>query len=139
MAPEDVFERLRPHLALILRLPEEEIHLDSSLSADLNAESIDITELELVLEEEFGVATSDESIETYMMGRLTRRDFYDEDHVVTPVGLERLTTVVPGLDPTQWSGTLSTFSLWRVLTVQSLCQYVSSGVREEPSSASSPA
>lgn len=136
MTPEEIFERLRPELGVVLRLPEEEIHPHSSFFGDLNAESIDIAELQVILEEVFGVETSDETIEAYVMGPLTEQEFYDEEHVVTPVGLERLTAVVANFDPTCWSGELTMFNLWRVLTVQSLCQYVSDSLQTRPAGAS---
>lgn len=49
-----VFERIRDITADKLSIPEGDINNDSSFADDLNADSLDVVELIMALEEEFG-------------------------------------------------------------------------------------
>ena len=49
-----VFERIRDITADKLSIPEDDIKNDSSFADDLNADSLDVVELIMALEEEFG-------------------------------------------------------------------------------------
>jgi acyl carrier protein len=57
MSAED---RLRKIIAKELSVSEEEVTPDASFIDDLNADSLDLVELIMALEEEFGVKISDE-------------------------------------------------------------------------------
>jgi len=57
MSAED---RLRKIIAKELGVSEEEVTPDASFIDDLNADSLDLVELIMALEEEFGVKISDE-------------------------------------------------------------------------------
>lgn len=138
MTPQEVFERMRASLARVFRIPETRIRPDSSLLEDLKAESIDIAELELVLEELFEIEVYDETIEAYVMGDLTKEQFYDEERAVTPDGLRRLSEVIPGFESTEWSGELNMYNLWHIFTVETLCRYVSDALNAASTSASIP-
>jgi acyl carrier protein len=56
-----VFEKVKKIIAKELNLKEEEIQLDSRLSEDLGADSLDAVELIMAIEEEFDVQVSDEA------------------------------------------------------------------------------
>ena len=56
-----VFERVRDVTSEKLSVEIDEINLDSSFTEDLNADSLDVVELIMAIEEEFG--TDDEPIE----------------------------------------------------------------------------
>ena len=56
-------ERLKKIIAEQLSVSEEEITPDASFIEDLNADSLDLVELIMSLEEEFGVKISDEDAE----------------------------------------------------------------------------
>lgn len=60
MTPE---ERLKKIIAEQLSVNEEDITPDASFIEDLNADSLDLVELIMSLEEEFGVKISDEDAE----------------------------------------------------------------------------
>ena len=56
-------ERLKKIIAEQLSVSEEEVTPDASFIEDLNADSLDLVELIMSLEEEFGVKISDEDAE----------------------------------------------------------------------------
>lgn len=55
----DIFDRLRIQMAKNLEIDEEDIHEDSRLVDDLDADSLDLLELILALKGEFGIAVND--------------------------------------------------------------------------------
>jgi acyl carrier protein len=56
-------ERLKKIIAEQLSVSEDEVTPDASFIEDLNADSLDLVELIMSLEEEFGVKISDEDAE----------------------------------------------------------------------------
>lgn len=55
-----IFEKVRSLIAKELNLKEENITMESKLSEDLGADSLDAVELIMAIEDEFGVQVSDE-------------------------------------------------------------------------------
>ena len=60
MQRSDVLAMIRAALAEALELPEEEIREESRLGEDLEADSLDLVELLLEMEQRFGFRVSDE-------------------------------------------------------------------------------
>ena len=60
---EEVFERVKEVLTEQLGVEENEITEDASFQEDLDADSLDLVELIMSLEEEFGTEISDEDAE----------------------------------------------------------------------------
>ena len=58
-----VFERIRALIAEQLELDEEEITMDSALIEDLGADSLDVVDLIMSIEDEFEIEVPDEAIE----------------------------------------------------------------------------
>ncbi len=58
-----VFEKIRTFIAEQLELEEDEITMDSELIDDLGADSLDIVDLIMSIEDEFDVEVPDEAIE----------------------------------------------------------------------------
>ncbi len=56
-----IFERVKKLIAKELNLKEEEIKLESKITEDLGADSLDAVELIMAIEDEFGVQVSDEA------------------------------------------------------------------------------
>lgn len=59
-----MFEKMKKLIAEQLNCPEDEIKLESSFKEDLGADSLDLFELVMALEEEFGVEIPTEDLET---------------------------------------------------------------------------
>jgi acyl carrier protein len=57
---EEVFEQVKGILSQQLGVDEDEVTIDSSFQADLDADSLDLVELIMELEDQFGVKISDE-------------------------------------------------------------------------------
>ncbi len=58
-----VYERLKKIVAEQLGVEEEQVTLDASFVEDLNADSLDLVDLIMTLEEQFGMEISDEDAE----------------------------------------------------------------------------
>jgi len=60
MQREDIFAVVRSALAEALELPEESIEVDSRFKEDLEADSLDLVELLLEMEKQYGFKVSDD-------------------------------------------------------------------------------
>ena len=66
-----IFEKVRDALASQFELDPESVTMDTNLVDDLGADSLDVVELIMELEDEFGVAISDEdAAQLYTVGRI---------------------------------------------------------------------
>ena len=61
-----MFEKVREIIADKLSINEDEITMDSSFLEDLNADSLDIVELIMALEDELEMEIPDEEAETFV-------------------------------------------------------------------------
>ncbi len=59
----DIFERIRSMLAEQLDLEEDKITLESNILDDFEADSLDVVDMIMSLEDEFGVEIPDEDVE----------------------------------------------------------------------------
>ena len=65
------FEKVRDALAQQFELDREAITMDTNLIDDLGADSLDVVELIMSLEDEFGVTISDDAAaQLYTVGRI---------------------------------------------------------------------
>lgn len=60
---EENFERFKKHAAEVLGVEEDQITKQASFGDDLDADSLDLVELVMALEEEFDVAVDEEELE----------------------------------------------------------------------------
>lgn len=60
-----MFEEVKDILAKQLRCAPDKVTLDSDIKADLGADSLDILQLLMTLEEEKGIAIPDEALATF--------------------------------------------------------------------------
>ena len=63
MTKEDILAKLRPVIAEQLGVDEADVKPDASFTEDLNADSLDLVEMIMSLEEQFKVQISDEDAE----------------------------------------------------------------------------
>ena len=66
-----MFEKVKSVLAQQFALDPESITMDTNLIDDLGADSLDVVELIMSLEDEFGIAISDnDAAQLYTVGRI---------------------------------------------------------------------
>jgi acyl carrier protein len=63
MAPEDIERKVKSTIADRLGVPESDIQPTSALVEDLGADSLDLVELVMAMEEEFEVEIPDDQVE----------------------------------------------------------------------------
>jgi acyl carrier protein len=63
LSHDDILAQLKPVVAEQLGVDESEVREDASFTEDLNADSLDLVELIMSLEEKFGLQISDEDAE----------------------------------------------------------------------------
>ena len=61
----DTFERIRELLAEQLDIDEDKITMDSDILEDFEADSLDVVDMVMTLEDEFGVEVPEEQIENF--------------------------------------------------------------------------
>ena len=61
----DTFERIRELLVEQLDIDEDKITMDSDILEDFEADSLDVVDMVMTLEDEFGVEVPDEQIENF--------------------------------------------------------------------------
>ncbi|MDO5732703.1 MAG: acyl carrier protein [Eubacteriales bacterium] len=63
MTEEKIFEKVQQHMSELLGIEASEIQMDSDFIDDLNADSLDVVDLVLLLEKEFNFQIPDEDAE----------------------------------------------------------------------------
>lgn len=63
MAKEEVFDKLKELVVDQLGVEEDEVTMEASMQDDLGADSLDLVDLVMSVEEEFGVKVADEDLE----------------------------------------------------------------------------
>ena len=84
MTAEEIFKTMQDLIAEQFAIDAEEITLDSSFVDDLGADSVDLVELVMAMEEEFDVGEIDEEIHQYEQGAVKHGDTQN-DRVVPVV------------------------------------------------------
>ena len=63
MAKEEIFDKLKELVVDQLGVEEYEVTMEASMQDDLGADSLDLVDLLMSVEEEFGVKVADEDLE----------------------------------------------------------------------------
>ena len=63
MAKEEIFDKLKELVVDQLGVEEDEVQMEASMQDDLGADSLDLVDLVMSVEEEFGVKVADEDLE----------------------------------------------------------------------------
>ena len=63
MAKEEIFDKLKELVVDQLGVEEDEVTMEASMQDDLGADSLDLVDLVMSVEEEFGVKVADEYLE----------------------------------------------------------------------------
>ena len=63
MAKEEIFDKLKELVVDQLGVEEDEVTMEASTQDDLGADSLDLVDLVMSVEEEFGVKVADEDLE----------------------------------------------------------------------------
>ena len=63
MAKEEIFDKLKEPVVDQLGVEEDEVTMEASMQDDLGADSLDLVDLVMSVEEEFGVKVADEDLE----------------------------------------------------------------------------
>ena len=63
MATEEIFDKLKELVVDQLGVEEDEVTMEASMQDDLGADSLDLVDLVMSVEEEFGVKVADEDLE----------------------------------------------------------------------------
>ena len=62
MAKEEIFDKLKELVVDQLGVEEDEVTMEASMQDDLGADSLDLVDLVMSVEEEFGVKFADEDL-----------------------------------------------------------------------------
>jgi acyl carrier protein len=60
---DDLFERFKGHAVTVLAVDADKVTLEASFADDLDADSLDLVELVMALEDEFDVSIDEEELE----------------------------------------------------------------------------
>lgn len=63
MTKEEIFDKLKELVVDQLGVEEDEVTMEASMQDDLGADSLDLVDLVMSVEEEFGVKVADEDLE----------------------------------------------------------------------------
>ena len=63
MAKEEIFDKLKELVVDQLGVDEDEVTMEATMQDDLGADSLDLVDLVMSVEEEFGVKVADEDLE----------------------------------------------------------------------------
>ena len=125
MEEQEIISKVRKCVATALGRDEDEVQLESVLSRDLEAESIDYLDITFQLEREFGISIQKDEL-------FPQKIFQDEslvkDGVVTEKGLEYLQEKMPYVELDSFREDPKVTKVPELFTVNLLVNFVKSKV-----------
>lgn len=123
MRREEIFEKVRAHVADALGIDPAEVTEAASFAGDLGAESLDMLDMLFRIEKSLGVKIAMADIGARIRGGLTVEEFA-QDGKVTPAGLAQLKRALPQLNPDALNGELAADNVFTLFTVRNLVDLV---------------
>ena len=126
---DQVFEKLTGVVAKSLKLKGKKINLQSRLEKDLGAKPIDVAELIMDVEEEFGIPEGNPSFDALITALLEDLDphiygnTYGEDRV-NKAGVARVKEMIPWADISAFEKDPRLSKVGELLTVKLLVDYI---------------
>ncbi len=118
---QEIFLKVQETLAGALAVSPKEIHLDSSLTRDLGAESIDFIDIIFRLEKVFNIKIPTGEL---FPGNILNDERFVKEGKVTPEGLAELKTRLPYMDFEAFSRAPEVSNLAEHFTVRMIVNYL---------------
>ncbi|MCC6951608.1 MAG: acyl carrier protein [Phycisphaerales bacterium] len=125
MTREEIFGKVRTILVDALAVDEDEVTLDSVLTKDLGAESIDFLDIVFKLEQAFGIKIPQGEL---FPDNVAQDPEYVKDGKVTPKGVATIKARMPHVDFSGWESNPEIGKIAELFTVQSLVSFVEAKV-----------
>ena len=127
MEEQEIIAKVRKCVATALGRDEDEVQLESVLSTDLEAESIDYLDITFQLEREFGISIQKDEL---FPQKIFQEEKYVKDGVVTEAGLGFLAEKLPYADLSQFRQDPKVTKVPDLFTVGLLVNYVKTKLAE---------
>ena len=125
MDEQEIIAKVRKCVATALGRDEDEVELESVLSRDLEAESIDYLDITFQLEKAFGITIQKDEL---FPQKIFQEEKYVKDGVVTEAGLGFLAEKLPYADLSQFKQDPKVTKVPDLFTVGLLVNYVKTKV-----------
>lgn len=125
MEEQEIIAKVRKCVATALGRDEEEVELESVLSRDLEAESIDYLDITFQLEREFGISIQKDEL---FPQKIFQDEAYVKDGVVTEQGLAYLREKLPFANLDEFAADPQVAKVPELFTVQLLVNFVKTKV-----------
>jgi acyl carrier protein len=130
MEKEEIFEVVKEGLVDVLGVDEDEVTMDSSFYDDLGAESLDMLDLFFRIESKTNIRISTREVQKVLQGDLSEEEFFDENGIVTPAGLEHLQKLLPDSNLAEIAEELDQLKLFSLFTVRRLVDIIAEKASE---------
>lgn len=124
MEKEEIFEVVKEGLVEVLGVDEDDVTMYSSFYDDLGAESLDLIDLFFRIEKKINIRISMSEVQKVLQGDLSEEEFFDENGIVTPGGLEHLQKLLPDCNLTEIAEELDQVKLFSLFTVRHLVDII---------------
>jgi acyl carrier protein len=124
MEKEEIFEVVKKGLVEILGVDEDAVNMDSSFYDDLGAESLDLIDLFFRIEKKINMRISMNEVRKVLQGDLSEEEFFDENGIVTPAGLEHLQKLLSDSNLEEIAEELDQLKIFSLFTVQHLVDII---------------
>ena len=129
-----IYEKVKESVVEALGIDDDEVTPNALLFDDLGAESLDLLDIVFRLEKEFGIKIPRGGIQADALSdegeNLTEEDLV-VDGVLTPLGIEKLKTSMPELDPARITEGFRADDIATLFTVQTFVNITKNLLKEK--------